>query len=475
MKITRRHMLIAGAGTGLAAGAVAVQKLGWDRKTFVRSDYVEGAPEASPGESSWMNWAGTERATPQQIAFPESVEDLARTITSARGRVRPVGSGHSFTGLATTEDTLVMLNALSGLIKYDPATGEARFGAGTPLFEVSEALAAHGRAFDNQPDIDSQTLAGAFATATHGTGNDLPALHDNITAFEMVTARGEVKEVSRASDPNLFEAGKVSLGALGIMTAFTLRSVPAYRLKRVVMVEDSKSFLTELEARAAAHRYFEFYYFPHTGLVASIVHDLTDEPPTDDIGEDDDEILQGLKTLRDELGWAPWLRRQIARSEFPRGLIEERINESRVLLSTVRPTRFIEMEYHLPRERGPEMVERVMRKLDQRGDIYFPMEYRHIAPDTAWLSPFNAGPRASIAIHAAADERYDYFFSDFEPMYREAGGRPHWGKLHSLGRAELTELYPEYERFLAMRKDLDPEGRFLNAHLAKLFGENFDA
>ena len=131
------------------------------------------------------------------------------------------------------------------------------------------------------------------------------------------------------------------------------------------------------------------------------------------------------------------------------------MNESRVLLSTVRPTRFIEMEYHLPRERGPEMVERVMRKLDQRGDLYFPMEYRHIAPDTAWLSPFNAGPRASIAIHAAADERYDYFFTDFEPMYREAGGRPHWGKLHSLGRAELTELYPEYERFLALRAELD--------------------
>jgi len=133
------------------------------------------------------------------------------------------------------------------------------------------------------------------------------------------------------------------------------------------------------------------------------------------------------------------------------------------------------MEYHLPRERGPEMVERVMRKLDQRGDLYFPMEYRHIAPDTAWLSPFNAGPRASIAIHAAADEHYDYFFTDFEPMYREAGGRPHWGKLHSLGRAELTELYPEFERFLALRAELDPAGKFLNAHLAKLFGVDFDA
>lgn len=475
MKITRRHMLMGAAGIGVSAGAVGALKLHWDGKSFVREGYVEGAPIAPPGEASWMNWAGIERATPKQIAFPDSVEVLAETIRSAPGRVRPVGSGHSFTGLATTEDTLLMLSSLSGLIAFDEATGEARFGAGTPLFQVSEELATYGRAFDNQPDIDSQTLAGAFATATHGTGNDLPALHDNVTAFQMVTADGTVRDVTRASDPDLFEAGKVSLGALGVMTAFTIRSVPAYRLKRTVTVEDGKAFLGRLEQTAAAHRNFEFYYFPHSGLVASIVHDLTDDPPTEDEATDDDEFLQGLKALRDQLGWAPFLRRSIARSEFPRGVVEQRVNESRVLLSTVRPTRFIEMEYHLPRERGPEMVERVMRTLDQRSDTYFPMEYRHIAPDTAWLSPFNAGPRASIAIHAAADERYDYFFSDFEPMYREAGGRPHWGKLHSLGRAELTELYPEFERFLELRKQLDPSGKFLNAHLAKLFGETFDA
>lgn len=476
MKITRRHMLIGAGGSALAAGAIAAQKFGWDRKTFTRSGYVEAAPVAPPGEASWMNWSGIERATPTQIAFPDSVDALSRTITGAAGRIRPVGSGHSFTGLSTTEDTLLMLNGLSGLISYDPASGEARFGAGTPLFDVSEILSGYGRALDNQPDIDMQTLAGAFATGTHGTGNDLAALHDNITAFQIVTADGSVRDVTAATDPALFESGKVSLGALGVMTAFTIRTVPAYRLKRVLTVEDSKTFLSRLEQTAAAHRNFEFYYFPHTGLVASIVHDITDAPVTDAAGgEDDDDFLWGLKTLRDELGWAPWLRRLIARSEFPRGVVEERVDESRLVLSTTRPTRFNEMEYHLPRAKGPEMVERVMRKLDQRSEIFFPMEYRHIAQDTAWLSPFNAGPRASIAIHALASERYDYFFTDFEPMYREAGGRPHWGKLHTLGHAELTGLYPEFERFNALRAELDPKGKFLNTHLAKLFGVNLDA
>lgn len=476
MKITRRHLMTGAAGAGIIAAGVGIHSFSWSQRSFTRPDFIEGAPEAPPGEASWMNWSGIERATPKQIAFPDSIDSLAEMVRSAHGCIRPVGSGHSFTGLATTEDTLVMLNGFSGLQSFDAETGEARFGAGTPLFQVSEDLAVRGRALDNQPDIDSQTLAGAFATATHGTGDRLPALHDNIVAFEMMTADGRLLEVTRASDADLFEAGKVSLGALGIMTSFTLRSVPAYRLKRTVTVEDSRDFLERLRETAEAHRNFEFYYFPCTGLVATISHDETDEPPSEAaVGEDDDEFLQGLKQLRDQLGWAPPLRRMIARSEFPRGVVEQRVDESRMLLSTVRPTRFIEMEYHMPRDRGPETVRRIMRLLDERGEIFFPMEYRHIAPDTAWLSPFNAAPRASVAIHAAVNEAYDYFFTHFEPVFLKAGGRPHWGKLHSLGRAELTKLYPDYERFLELRRELDPRGKFLNAHLAKLFGEEFDA
>lgn len=475
MKITRRHLMTGAAGAGIIAAGVGIHSFSWNQRDFTRRGYLEGAPEAPPGKASWMNWAGIERATPDEISFPDSVEALAEKVRSAKGRVRPVGSGHSFTGLATTDDTLIMLNRLSGLQAFDEVTGEARFGAGTPLFQVSKDLAMRGRALDNQPDIDSQTLAGAFATATHGTGNQLPALHDNITAFEFVTADGRLLQVTRDSDADLFEAGKVSLGALGVMTSFTLRSAPAYRLKRTVTVEDSRDFLERLPETAEAHRNFEFYYFPCTGLVATISHDVTDEAPSEETGTDDDDFLMGLKQLRDQLGWAPPLRKMIARSEFPRGVVEQRVDESRMLLSTVRPTRFIEMEYHMPRDRGPETVRRIMRLLDDRGEIFFPMEYRHIAPDTAWLSPFNAAPRASIAVHAAVNEAYDYFFTDFEPVFLKAGGRPHWGKLHSLGRAELTKLYPDYERFLELRRELDPRGKFLNAHLAKLFGETLDA
>ena len=103
------------------------------------------------------------------------------------------------------------------------------------------------------------------------------------------------------------------------------------------------------------------------------------------------------------------------------------------------------------------------------------MEVRFVAPDSALLSPFHDGPCISIAIHAAVDERFDYFFSDFEPIFRAHGGRPHWGKWHSLKRAELDSLYPNLGRFADLRRELDPEGTFLNPHLADLFGEPFNA
>lgn len=145
------------------------------------------------------------------------------------------------------------------------------------------------------------------------------------------------------------------------------------------------------------------------------------------------------------------------------------------LLATTRPIKFNEMEYHLPRDRGLSALREVIAKMDRRKDAFFPMEIRFIAPDDAWLSPFEGGPRMSIAIHAAVDERFDYFFSDFEPIFLAHGGRPHWGKWHSLKRIDFEMLYPRFQDFADLRTDLDPEGKFLNPHLADLFGETFNA
>ncbi|MEM9054376.1 MAG: D-arabinono-1,4-lactone oxidase [Pseudomonadota bacterium] len=476
MGLSRRGVLFGGLGAAAVGTAIPVsQHAAWAGKSFAREDYAPDYPEPPSGEDSWMNWSCIQKATPTSIPMPATEDALSELVATSQTRIRPKGSGHSFSGLVPSEGMIVDLGRLSGLIDYDPNTGFATFGAGTTLFQTAGQLDELGRAFPNLPDIIDQTLAGSFSTGTHGTGLTLTALHDYIHAFRLVTATGEVLEISAEREPELFAAGKVSLGALGIITQYTLKTIPAFNLHRVVKAVPIEDVLDQAEAIAEQHRNFEFFYLTGTGMAATLTHDLHNGPVTGVGPSEDDETLEGLKTLRDQFGWWPWLRRRIAKSALPNGVVEDVSDASLELLATTRPIKFNEMEYHLPREEGIAALRKVVAKMDRRKDAFFPMEVRFIAPDNAWLSPFNDGPRISIAIHAAVDEPYAYFFSEFEPIFRAHGGRPHWGKLHSLGRAEVSALYPDYERFLDMRRSLDPQGTFLNPHLAGLFGEAFDA
>ena len=470
MPISRRSALLGAGAAGALVAVPAIQHLRWGTKDFIREGHDPNMLEPTGAEDSWMNWAGNQKSTPTSIFWPESEAELADRIRSTQDRVRPVGSGHSFSGVAPSEGMMVNVGGLDGLRSFDEETGEATFGAGTLLFNAAHALDTRGRAFDNLSDIDVQTLAGAFSTATHGTGQALTALHDYITGFRLVTPSGDIVDVTQEANADLFAAGKASLGALGVITEYRVRTVAAFNLKRTVTVETADEFLSRIHDLADTHRHFEFFYFPGTRLVASIVHDQTDGPVSEEAPSDDDEILDGLRQLRDQLGWWPWLRRLTAQSEFPSGVIENRVGKSLDLLATARPTQFVEMEYHLPLAEGPGTVAQVMEMLDRRNEVFFPMEYRHVASDGAWLSPFFGGPRASIAIHSSPEENYDFFFSEFEPLYLSKGGRPHWGKLHSLGASTLAGLYPQFKLFNELRKDLDPSGKFLNPHLSRIFG-----
>jgi len=474
MNTTRRNLLLGAGAVGVAAAVPGVQHAAWSMKDFAREGYSPDVPPAPAGEAVWSNWSGIQQATPRNIAVPPTDEALSEVIRGAQ-RVRPVGSGHSFTALVPSEDLIVDVSRLSGLASADATTGMATVGAGTRIRQAARELDAAGLALQNLPDVDVQTLAGSFSTSTHGTGRTLQALHSHIAGFRLVTAEGQVRDVTATADPELFIAGKVSLGALGVITQYTLKCVPSFNLARRVWVDKLDTILDQAMDLSEQHRNFEFYYFPFTGYAAAITHDLFEGEVSGRSAGEDEETLTGLKDLRDMFGWSPWLRRQIAAGSLPKGVVEMSSDASWKLLATARPTKFNEMEYHIPLESGLDCLREVIKALESRKDTFFPMEVRITAPDDAWLSPFNDGPRMSIATHAAADEPYDYFFTMLEPIHRAHGGRPHWGKLHSLQHAELTALYPEFQRFCDLRKSLDPDGKFLNPHMAGLFGEDFDA
>ncbi len=469
MKLSRRKLLL--GGTAVAIAAPVGMHVHWGSQEYPRENFDPGLPEVLDGGRPWTNWSEILKATPNELAMPTTTEEVAEFVKNSPAPIRPVGSGHSFTALVPSEGTMIDVSVLSGMVDHDKEAQTASFGAGSRLQESAKALSKQGLGFANLPDIDVQTLAGGFATATHGTGYNLAAIHDYVQAFEMVTPTGDIVTASADNNAGLFQAGKVSLGSLGVITRFDLKVEKAFNLRRQTGLLKLENLLAEFDNRAQKFRNFEIYYFPHTGYGAYIQHDIHKGKVTGRQEGEDDNILADLKELRDTLGWWPWLRRKAVQSALQEGQVEDMSDAAWKLLATTRNNKFNEIEYHMPLDKGLETLEEIIASIESRRDTFFPIEARVTAPDDAWLSPFNDGRRFSIAVHAPFDEDYSYFFSDFEPIFRKNGGRPHWGKMHSLEAAELRQLYPKFDAFNLLRKELDPEGKFVNPYLAKIWGE----
>jgi len=215
----------------------------------------------------WSNWAGTESARLARVATPRDEAEVVEEVQTAasRGlRVKAIGAGHSFTGVAVTDGLQLRLGALSGVTSIDATRGEATVRAGTPLHVLNEELAAFGYALPNLGDIDRQSIAGAVGTGTHGTGLRLTGLSAGIRALRLVLADGSVVGCSPEQDPELFEAARLGLGALGIITELTMAVVPAFLLRAVERPEPLLSVLEQVDAAAESNDHFEFYWYPHT-------------------------------------------------------------------------------------------------------------------------------------------------------------------------------------------------------------------
>lgn len=425
-------------------------------------------PLAAQPPRAWQNWSGLQRCEAAWL-LPTSEEQLAASLPALKGPLRCVGAGHSFTALVPTSGTLISLDRLSGIVEVDKAAMTVRVKAGTRLGALARELDAQGLALHNQPDIDVQTLAGALSTGTHGTGLTLPALHAEIQALRLLTPQGEVKVISRLQNPELFDAARVSLGALGIITEYTLRVRPRYMLRRKVWLERTEALLERAPALAREHRHFELYVLPFTGYAAGITHIEVPEGKPERPHSADEDVLADLQKLRDWLGRWPQMRRWAASKLIDPAQTELAQDWSHKLLSTARPTRFNETEYHLPREQGLPCLRAVVAQLEKRNEVFFPLEFRWVRADHAWLSPFFERDSCSVAVHAKAGEAHDYLLSEIGPIFQRHGGRPHWGKLHTLTARELTALYPRFKDFQQLREQLDPQGRLLNAHLQQVF------
>lgn len=435
---------------------------------------LPAAASAAAGQRRlpWRNWSGSQQCLPAARVAPASVAELQELIAGGSGVVRAVGAGHSFTPLVPTEGTMVSLSRLSGLVDHDPASLQATLWAGSRLGDIGAPLEAAGQALVNMPDIDEQTLAGCLATATHGTGAGIGCMSTFIEGLQLVDARGDLVDCDRSHNAELFEAARVSLGALGIVTRVRLRNVAPYRLRRETIWREFDEILALADTEADKHRNFEFYYVPFSGMGFTDTHDITDEPVSSTGKLDGNQGVRDLQLARDWLQWSPRLRELVLGSYMKTIGDEVTVENSWKNYASERNVRFNEMEYHLPRENGLQALREVRTALETRHpEVFFPLEVRYVKGDDIWLSPFYQRDCVSIAVHRFFEEDFEPCFRTIEPIFRKYHGRPHWGKLNTLGREDFRGLYPRWDEFASVRREMDPQGRFLNPYLAGLFAD----
>jgi L-gulono-1,4-lactone dehydrogenase len=430
-----------------------------------------------PGE--WVNWAGDQHCRPARVAVPRTREELAEAIGAAAAagqEVSVAGTGHSFTETAMTDGTMVRLAALRGVLDADRASGLVRVAGGTVLADLNKELAALGLALENLGDIDAQTVAGAISTGTHGTGATYANMSARVEGVELVLADGSVRELTAAAEPELLRAARIGVGALGAISAVTLRCFPAFTLERVDWPHPRDDVLDRFEELAAAGDYFELFTFPYSDRALVIERNRVDAPPRPRGRAAtflNDTVLENwaLEALAATGKAVPAAIPRMARLAGVLASGGRTVDHSHRVFVNERRVRFTEMEYAVPREHGPTAVRRVIEWVrSNRFPVFFPIEVRVAAGDDADLSAAHERPTAYIAVHQYRGMEWRPYFEAVESIMDDYGGRPHWGKRHFQTAATLAPRYPKWDAFQAARDQLDPGRVFTNAYAARVLG-----
>ena len=387
--------------------------------------------------SKWSNWSGRLSANPNDLRFARSIEDVQAIVRTAGadGRsIRTAGATHSHAPLVQHDDMILDVQGLSGVLDTNPDEQTAWIAAGTRIYALGAALNRAGLGLVNQGDIDQQAIAGATATGTHGTGIDLQNLSAAVRAWRLVLATGDHIEVSEESYPDLWQAGRLHLGAFGVVTALQLKLCDAYRLRETMFTSSLDDILRDFDDYSSKNRHCEFFWYPQQDVAHVKLINKTQDTPE--------------YPLADEGARCAW---------------------SHEVLPNHRPHFHTEMEYSVPNAAGPDCMKAIRDVLkDKFPDVAWPVEYRTLARDDVWLSTAYQRDTVTISVHqdVRLDERN--YYRACEEVFTAHEGRPHWGKIHNLDGPTLEQLHPRWHDWWQVRNTYDPDGVFLNEYLRSL-------
>ncbi|MFJ2744945.1 D-arabinono-1,4-lactone oxidase [Streptomyces sp. NPDC087440] len=430
---------------------------------------------------TWRSWSRTQSCVPHLYARPRSEEEVAELLAYATERdlpVRAAGAGHSFAPLVNTTGVLVDMRGLRGVLATRGAgqDTEVTVAAGTSIGALATALAARGLAVHGLGTTTAPTVAGAVATGTHGGGRH-PSLSAQVAAVRLATADGALLDVGGDGADRL-NALRLSLGTLGVVTAVTLRCVPAHLLQLREEYGPLGAVLEDPAGWAESAEHVSAFWFPWEERVRHRTLRRTGPP----LGPE--PRAPRLRALRDDVVRG-WLLRE-ATARMPAGRRWRRARRVLARASGAAPgpprtvpahrglvfdqwMRFTAREYAIPLDDLPAVLPVLGAALARTGFTpVLPLELRPGPAEDVWLSPAYGRRTAWINLAAPAGPGRTRWFEAAEAVLGEAGARPHWGKEHGFGADRLRGLYPRWEEFRAVREGLDPGGRFLGAGVRRV-------
>lgn len=470
LQMNRRSLLKAAVAVG-ATSTLSLTGCSDNNTEFVLPELKGAMGKDGHRVQPWQNWSGNQACEHNELLVPKNKDELVSMIKSTQQHIRLVGSGHSFSGLVPTSESLMNLAYFNGVSNIDLNTKQFDVAANTVLVAAGEELWQKGLGMQNMPDINTQTFAGAIATSTHGTGINYGSMSSDVVQLSLVNGLGEEITCNQNENTELFNAARTNIGSLGVITNIRMQAQDKYYLKETTWMMDLEEGLASAESLRDKHRHFEMYALPHADYILAITLDEVSENELLAPKYSSGDAYETFKTLSKVVDAVPFLRSFIVNTGARTVEKEERTEKSFNIFGNLRDIRFNEMEYSVPAEYGMACLREILDVIKKQNiDVIFPLEVRYIKADDIWLSPFYQRDSCAISCHNFHDKDYKKYFSIIEPIFWKYNGRPHWGKIHTLTAKEQRARYPMFDEFLKVRQAMDPKAIFTNSHINEVLG-----
>ncbi|KNC84083.1 hypothetical protein SARC_03676 [Sphaeroforma arctica JP610] len=420
----------------------------------------------------FRDWDQRHVCYPAEFYYPRSVDDIVAIVkennnANAHRQIKVVGAGHSFSPIMIADDRNAIMMSLDKVNKFLSPTMEAMdeytegdqlvtVESGMRLWELNENLIHLGLAMENLGAITEQSVAGAFSTSTHGTGGSLGSLATAVRGIKFVSANGTLVSASIDSNPELFHAVVVGLGAIGVVVEVTLKVQPAYKLYRSQTKWDLDELIHELPVLLQRYERLQWYWTPYVSGENAVL--LTREAT--------DKAIEPA-------GMGCWNGTKVVTPTCVD-------ISNRVLSRDGRAgTLFTEMEQFIPIAHCMDALNdfRAFQEMPEVVAAYNPKDklftgVRYVAADKHWMSMMYESDICVISFiawgntHESGDSNvFKFYAQELERISHRYGGRPHWGKMNWGTRAYFRTVYPRLDDFVQLQRSMDPNGIFMNQYL----------